>query len=74
MIMPLESTWEQFESNQMGSNPNALWDHHMKSHDQAPHEVTRCKDKTRLHGYHGHYIWAVTQSQATNLAKTKQMS
>ena len=47
--MLLEPTWMQFQTNQMGSNPNANLNHHMNSYDQAPCEVTRLTDKAKLH-------------------------
>ena len=47
--MLLEPTWEQLKANQMGSNPNANLNHHMKSYDQAPCEVTSPTDKAKLH-------------------------
>ena len=34
---------------QMGSNPNENLNHHIKSYDQAPCEVTRSSDKAKLH-------------------------
>ena len=34
---------------QMGSNPKAKLNHHMKSYDLAPCEVTRSSDKVKLH-------------------------
>ena len=47
--MSLEPTWKQKKAKQMGSNPNANLNHHMKSHDQAPCEVTSPTDKEKLH-------------------------
>ena len=47
--MLLEPTWIQLKANQMGSNPSANLNHHMKSHDQAPCEVTSPTDKAKLH-------------------------
>src|SRR4051812_2352037 len=45
----LEPTLEQLKPNQMGSNPNANLNHHMKCHDKSPCEVTRSTDKVKLH-------------------------
>ena len=45
----LEPNLENLKSNQIGSNPNANLNHHMKSHDQAPCEVTSPTDKAKLH-------------------------
>src|SRR3954471_11549876 len=47
--MSLDPTLEQLKPYQMGSNPNANLNHHMKCHDQAPCEITRSTDKARLH-------------------------
>src|SRR3954469_2624411 len=58
--MLLEPTLEQLKENQMGSNPNANLNHHMKSHDQAPCDVTRSTDKLRLHDALWNCIWSVT--------------
>src|SRR3954470_12628786 len=45
----LESTFEQLKAIEMGSNPNAILNHHIKSHDQAPCEVTSPTDKAKIH-------------------------
>ena len=50
MNMLLEPTLEQLKAIEMGSNPNAILKHHMKSHDQAPCEVTSPTGKAKLHG------------------------
>ena len=47
--MSHEPTLKQLKENQMGSNPNANLNHHMKCYDQAPCEVTRSTDTARLH-------------------------
>ena len=47
--MSLEPTLKQLKAKQMGSNTNANLDHHMKSHDQAPCEVTSPTNKAKLH-------------------------
>src|SRR3954466_2910035 len=56
----LEPTWMNLKAIQMGSNPNAKLNHHMKSYDLAPCEVTRLSDKVKLHDVSGNCIWAVT--------------
>src|SRR3954470_8698147 len=46
----LEPLWKQAQPNQMGSNPNATLNHHMKLQSLAYCKVTKSTDKVQSHG------------------------
>src|ERR1041385_5315854 len=45
----LEPFWMQTQTNQMGSNPNAYLNHHMKYETLASCQVTKSSDKLQYH-------------------------
>src|SRR4051812_17263555 len=46
----LEPLWKQTQPNQMGSNPNANLNHHMKLQSLASCQVTKSTDLVESHG------------------------